>query len=142
MTNRRARWVMLQHLASPYRRCDEARWRVPPDDRESSVITFIAHLRVPPENAPAFEELLTYVRRMTHEHEPGVVYYEFARSVDEPDTYVVVEVYSDAQVQAAHMATAWVTQSLPQSMRLIEGKPHIRQYVSEGSTPVRSQVKF
>ena len=32
---------------------------------------------------------------MTHEHEPGVVYYGFAKSVDEPDTYVVVEVYRD-----------------------------------------------
>lgn len=106
------------------------------------MITFIAHLRVPPENAAAFEELLAHVRKMTHEHEPGVAYYEFARSVDEPDTYVVVEVYRDAEVQAAHMATAWVTESLPRSMQLIEGKPHIRQYVSEGSAPVRAQVKF
>ena len=33
---------------------------------------------------------------MTLEHEPGVAYYDFAKSVDEPDTYVVVEVYRDA----------------------------------------------
>ena len=32
---------------------------------------------------------------MTHEHEPGVLYYDFARSVDDPDTYVVIEVYRD-----------------------------------------------
>lgn len=104
------------------------------------MITFIAHLRVPPENAAAFEELMTYVAKMTHEHEPGVVYYEFAKSADEPDTFVVIEVYRDAEVHAAHMASPWVTESLPKSARLIEGRPHIRQYVSGDSKPVRRSV--
>ena len=57
------------------------------------MITFIARLHVPPENALAFEELMTYVAAMTNEHEPGVAYYAFAKSVDEADTYVLVEVY-------------------------------------------------
>ena len=104
------------------------------------MITFIAHLRVSPENAPAFEKLLTHVAAMTHEHEPGVAYYEFAKSVDDPDTYVVVEVYRDVEVHAAHMASAWVRESLPVSTGLIVGKPHIRQYISPGSEPVRRRV--
>jgi quinol monooxygenase YgiN len=101
------------------------------------MITFIAHLRVSPKNAAAFEELMTHVVAMTHEHEPGVAYYEFAKSVNDPDTYVVIEVYRDGAAQSAHMQSAWVTQSLPVSMRLIEGKPQIRQYVSPGCEPVR-----
>ena len=100
------------------------------------MITFIAHLRVSPENASAFEAMMSHVAAMTHQHEPGVVYYQFAKSVDEPDTYVVIEVYRNIEVQAAHMAAAWVTESLPVSARLIQGKPHIRQYVSPGSDPV------
>ncbi len=48
------------------------------------MITFIAHLHVPPENAAAFEELMTYVVAMTNEHEPGVAYYGFAKSVERP----------------------------------------------------------
>ena len=104
------------------------------------MITFIAHLRVRPENATAFEALMSHVARMTHEHEPGVIYYEFAKSADELDTYVVVEVYRDAQVHAAHMASAWVIESLPKSAALIEGRPHIRQYVSGDSQPVRRIV--
>jgi len=56
---------------------------------------------------------------MTHRHEPGVAYYEFAKSVDEPDTYVVVEVYGDIEIHARHMASAWVKESLPKSARLI-----------------------
>jgi quinol monooxygenase YgiN len=104
------------------------------------VITFIAHLRVNPENAAAFEELMTDVVAMTHKHEPGVVYYEFAKSVDEANTYVVIEVYKDLESQAAHMASTWVRSSLPVSARLIEGRPHISQYVSNGSEPVLQRM--
>jgi quinol monooxygenase YgiN len=106
------------------------------------VITFIAHLRVKPENAHAFEMLMTHVADMTHRHEPGVAYYEFAKSVDEPDTYVVVEVYRDPEVHAAHMAAAWVKESLPRSARLIEGKPAIKQYVTPGDEPVVRRIQF
>lgn len=106
------------------------------------MITFIAHVKVKPENGPEFETLLSYVRAMTLEHERGVRYYEFAKSVDEPDTYVVIEVYQDGQVHAAHMASAWVKESLPKSACLIEGKPDIKQYVSSGSDPVLRRTKF
>jgi quinol monooxygenase YgiN len=104
------------------------------------MITFIAHLQVRPENASAFEAMMRHVGAMTHEHEPGVVYYEFAKSVDDPDTYVVIEVYKNVEVHAAHMASAWVKDSLPVSAGLIEGKPHIRQYLSAGSEPVRRRM--
>jgi quinol monooxygenase YgiN len=100
------------------------------------MITFIAHLRVRPENAPAFEKLMTYVAAMTHQHESGVIYYEFATNVDDPDNYMVVEVYKDVEAHAAHMASAWVVESIPVSARLTEGKPQIRQYVGHGSNPV------
>ena len=83
---------------------------------------------------------MTHVAEMTHRHEPGVAWYEWAKSVDEPDTYVVIEVYRDAEVHAGHMASAWVRESLPKSAALIEGRPHIRQYVSEGSQPVARTV--
>jgi quinol monooxygenase YgiN len=104
------------------------------------MITMIAHLRVAAANAPAFEALMAQVVALTRQNEPGVVHYECAKSVDEADTYVVVEVYRDEDVHAAHMAAEWVRQSLPKSAALIEGKPHIRQYVSEGSHPVRRTV--
>jgi quinol monooxygenase YgiN len=104
------------------------------------MITFIVHLRVRPENASAFEKLMTHVAAMTHKHEPGVTYYEFATSVDDPDTYMVVEVYKGVEAHAAHMASAWVVESIPVSARLTEGKPQIRQYVSPGSNPVHHRM--
>lgn len=104
------------------------------------MITFIAHLRVRPENASAFEALMDEVAARVREHEPGVPYYAWSKSVDEEDTYVVVEVYRDTQVHAAHMASPWVRDSLPVSAGLIDGPPHIRQYVTPGSEPVRQRL--
>jgi quinol monooxygenase YgiN len=100
------------------------------------MITFIARLRVKPENASAFETLISHVTEMTRMHEPGVAYYAWSKGVDEPDTYLVVEVYGDPAAQAAHMETDWVKQSLAKSATLIEGRPDIKQYATPGSEPV------
>jgi quinol monooxygenase YgiN len=105
------------------------------------MITFIAHLRVRPENAPAFEALMTRVRDMTRANEPGIAYYDFGRSADEPGIYAVIEVYRDAAAHAAHMETPWVKESIPESRRLVEGKFDIKQYVSPGTAPAVRRMK-
>jgi quinol monooxygenase YgiN len=105
------------------------------------LIIFVVHLQVPPHNAEAFEELMTYVAAMSNEHEPGVVYYAFAKSVEDADTYVAVEVYQDQAAVAAHGDTEWVRESVPKSLGLIEGMPRIAQYVSPGSDPVISRFE-
>src|ERR1700749_3469652 len=106
------------------------------------MITFVCRLSVKPQDAAEFEALMSYVVEMTHKHEPGVRYYDFSKGVDEPGTYLVVEVYQDRHAHAAHMATAWVKESLPLSMRLIDGNPDIKQYISAGSEPAVRQTKF
>jgi quinol monooxygenase YgiN len=105
------------------------------------MITFIAHLQVRPESAQAFEELMTNVTAMTLENEPGVAYYGFAKSVEEPDTYVVVEVYRDQEACVAHGDTAWVRESVPKAMLLTEGMPRLAQYVSPGAEAVVSRFE-
>jgi quinol monooxygenase YgiN len=105
------------------------------------LITFIIHLGVRPENAAAFEELLADVAATSNEREPGVVYYAFSKSVDEPDTYMTVEVYRDQEAVAAHGAAPWVTESIPKMLELIEGMPRIVQYVSPGTEPVGAQFE-
>jgi quinol monooxygenase YgiN len=102
------------------------------------MISFIAHFTVAPENAAAFEELLDHVVKMSNT-EPGVVYYGVAQSVEDPTTYSVVEVYRDQEAVAAHGQTAWVTESVPQFLSLIDGLPDIRQYVGPGTAPVAAQ---
>ncbi len=106
------------------------------------MITFITHLRVNPANAGAFEALLTDMCIKVRDNEPGVLYYNFAKSVKDPDTYVVIEVYRDETAHSAHMDTDWVRSSIPKSTLLIEnGKYDIKQYVSPGTEPVRRKFK-
>ena len=105
------------------------------------MITFIAHLQVPPENAQAFEELMTYVARMSNDNEPGVIYYGFAKSVEQSGTYVVVEVYRDQDACVAHGDTDWVRDSVPTMLQLVDGLPDLKQYVSPGAESVVSRFE-
>jgi quinol monooxygenase YgiN len=102
------------------------------------MITFIAYFTVVPENAAAVEELLDHVATMSNT-EPGVVHYGVAQSVEDASTYSIVEVYRDQEAVAAHGQTAWVTESVPKFLGLIDGLPDIRQYVSPGTAPVAAQ---
>jgi quinol monooxygenase YgiN len=103
------------------------------------MITFITHIRVRADNSAAFEALMTHVREKVCECEPGVLYYDFAKSVKNPGTYVVIEVYRDEAAHSAHMETDWVKSSIPKSTLLIEnGKYDIEQYVTPGTEPVRA----
>jgi quinol monooxygenase YgiN len=103
------------------------------------MITFIAHFTVAPEKSAAFEELLNHVVAMSNT-EPGVVYYGLARSVEDANTYSVVEIYRDQDAVAAHGQTPWVAESIPKFLGLIDGMPQIRQYVTPGTAPVDAQL--
>ena len=103
------------------------------------MITFIAHFTVASENAIAFEKLLNHVVEMSNT-EAGVVHYGMSQSVEDPTTYAVVEVYRDQEAVAAHGQAAWLAESIPQFLSLIDGVPDIRQYVSPGSAPVIAQL--
>lgn len=101
------------------------------------MITMVARMRVPPENATAYEALIGGVAEQVRANEAeGVPYYAWAKSVETPDTYVVIEVYRDLDAHKAHMASPWVKDSLPLSMGLIEGPVDIQQYVTPGQEPV------
>lgn len=101
------------------------------------MITMVARMHVPPENAAAYEALMENVAGQVRQHEAdGVPYYAWARSIDDADTYVVIEVYRDLEAHKAHMASAWVKESLPVSMGLIDGPVDIKQYVTPGQEPV------
>ena len=84
---------------------------------------------------------MTRVAAMSNEREPGVVHYSFGRSVDEPGTYVVVEIYRDQAAVAAHGDTEWVRDSVPEMLQLVEGMPQLAQYVSPGTQPVISKFE-
>lgn len=102
------------------------------------MITFITHMRVAPENAQAMDAILTEMAAKVRETEPDVAYYSFAKDADDPDAYVVIEVYRDAAAFEAHGRTEHIKALLPRSAALVEGgRFDIRQYVSPGVPPVR-----
>jgi quinol monooxygenase YgiN len=105
------------------------------------MIAFIAHLNVPAQNAAAFEELMQYVSQTSLDNEPGVDYYGFAKSVEKPDTYVVIEIYRDQDACVSHGDTAWVRESLPKALQLTDGMPQLAQYVSPGAESVVSRFE-
>ena len=84
---------------------------------------------------------MTQVRDLSRENEPGIVYYDFGKSAEIADIYVVVEVYRDAAAHASHMETPWVKESIPESRRLVDGGFDIKQYVSPGTAPAVRRMK-
>jgi quinol monooxygenase YgiN len=105
------------------------------------MITMVARMQVSPANAAEWEAMMDHVVAMTLANEPGVPWYAWSKCASEPDTYVVIEVYADAEVHAAHMASPWVVESLPRSIALVDSGFDIQQYVSEGSEPVALRHK-
>ncbi len=105
------------------------------------MITMVARMQVLPENQAAYEALMDHVALQVRTHEAeGVPYYGWAKSADDADAYVVIEVYRDLAAHKAHMASAWVQESLPVSKGLVTGKFDIEQYVTPGAEPVRHFV--
>ena len=94
------------------------------------MLTFIVHVRVKPECLAEMDAVLGDFCRQVLKNEPGVLYFDFARSVDEPDTCVVIEVYRDLAAREAHGKTQWLKDSLVKAALLTAGAPLVRQYVS------------
>lgn len=105
------------------------------------MITFISHLRALPGKGSLLEAFIAEVRDQTLANEPGVAWYSFATSADQPGTYVLVEVYRDAAAHASHMTMPWVLESIPRVRPLIEGGFDVRQYTSPGTAPVARLMK-
>lgn len=66
------------------------------------MITYIAHMRVLPENAAAFEAAMAEMADNVLRYEPGVVHYHTSKSCNDPDLYLVVEIYRDEAAFKAH----------------------------------------
>lgn len=79
------------------------------------MIFITAKFRVLPEHADRWPEIADEFTQGTR-NEPGCLWFEWSRSVDDPTEYVLVEAFRDdeagaAHVQSEHFATA--QQSLP-----------------------------
>ncbi|EFL36777.1 antibiotic biosynthesis monooxygenase [Streptomyces viridochromogenes DSM 40736] len=69
------------------------------------MIFITAKFRVRPEHADRWPEISADFTRATRA-EPGCLWFEWSRSVDEPTEYVLVEAFRDDEAGAAHVQSA------------------------------------
>lgn len=79
------------------------------------MIFIVAKFRVRPEHADRWPEIAHSFTRATRA-EPGCLWFDWSRSVEDPNEYVLVEAFADddgavAHVTSAHFRTA--TETLP-----------------------------
>jgi quinol monooxygenase YgiN len=66
------------------------------------MIFIAAKFRVRPEHADRWPEIAADFTRSTRA-EPGCLWFDWSRSVEEPDEYVLVEAFRDGEAGAAHV---------------------------------------
>ncbi len=66
------------------------------------MIFITAKFRVLPEDADAWPEIASEFTRATR-GEPGCLWFDWSRSVDDPAEYVLVEAFRDDEAGAAHV---------------------------------------
>ncbi|MFI7447994.1 putative quinol monooxygenase [Nonomuraea sp. NPDC049714] len=66
------------------------------------MIFITAKFRVRPESADRFGEITAEFTRATRA-EPGCLWFDWSRSLDDPAEYVLVEAFRDADAGAAHV---------------------------------------
>ena len=74
---------------------------------------FVAKLVVKPKNRGEFERLQTELRTLSLEKEPGTLVYEFLRSNDDPNTYLVVATFSDDEAFQVHQQSSFHDEYVP-----------------------------
>jgi quinol monooxygenase YgiN len=70
----------------------------------SAMLILHVQIHVKPEHQEAFRAA-TLANAAASRREPGVVRFDFCRLVDDPDRWVLWEVYRDAAAHAAHRET-------------------------------------
>ncbi|UBU16001.1 putative quinol monooxygenase [Nonomuraea gerenzanensis] len=74
------------------------------------MIFITAKFRVVPEHADRFPEITAAFTAATRA-EPGCLWFDWSRSLDDPNEYVLVEAFRDGEAGAAHVQSAHFKQA-------------------------------
>ena len=88
------------------------------------MIYITVKLPIRPEKADGFMEAAAGYTAATRA-EPGNVFFEWSRSLDEPDTFVLLEAFTDADAGAAHVAGEHVQDFFRWAPDWVTAKPKI-----------------
>jgi len=88
------------------------------------MIFIVAKFTVRPAYSDAWLERVSAFTQATR-REPGNLWFEWSRSVEEPDQFVLLEAFRDAEAGAAHVQSAHFTQAIRDLPPLLAGTPDI-----------------
>jgi quinol monooxygenase YgiN len=88
------------------------------------MILIVVKFPVRPEHADEWRSLADEYTRAVRAEE-GSLFFEWSRSLDEPDTYVLVEGFRDAAAGQAHVATQAFKDFVERAPDLVAAQPQI-----------------
>jgi quinol monooxygenase YgiN len=88
------------------------------------VIFIVVKFRARPEYSDQWMDLVADFTRDVRA-EPGNLFFDWSRSVDDPDVYVLVEGFRDGEAGAAHVATDHFKAAMAAMPAIIAAKPEI-----------------
>jgi quinol monooxygenase YgiN len=88
------------------------------------VILIIVKFPIRPDRQSEWEELSSFYANAVNA-EPGCVFFEFSRSLDDPQTYVAIEGFVDGAAGAEHMKQDHVARFMAEMPDIVSARPQI-----------------
>ena len=91
------------------------------------MITITVKWDVKPEYADQFMHL---TREFTEacRAEPGCLWFDWSRSVDNPNEYILIEAYKDGEAGKAHVESAHFTKAMKEQGQYVNTRPKVISY--------------
>ena len=88
------------------------------------MILIVVKFPIRPDRQREWEELSAFYAESVNA-EPGCLFFEFSRSVDDPQTYVTVEGFRDAAAGQEHMQQDHVARFMSEMPDIVSAQPQI-----------------
>jgi quinol monooxygenase YgiN/catechol 2,3-dioxygenase-like lactoylglutathione lyase family enzyme len=92
------------------------------------MITITAVQLVKPGKEAELEDLMQGLTAKVKLNEPGCATFDYVRSSDNPQTYLVIEQYVDEKAAAAHRETQYLHDFLPKMAECLQQEPTVTTY--------------
>jgi quinol monooxygenase YgiN len=88
------------------------------------VILIVVKFPIRPDRQDEWEQLSGYYAKAVNA-EPGCVFFEFSRSVEDAQTYVCIEGFADEAAGGEHMRQEHVARFMAEMPDIVSGQPQI-----------------
>lgn len=92
------------------------------------MIAYYATLVVESEDGPDLERIVTNLKALVTEREPGVLLYQLCRSRHTAGVYHMMELYADEAAREKHENTDWYREAAPRFTALLREDMTIETY--------------